>query len=251
MVNSPPQLTDDQRKALEEKIKNMSPEQLAELQKQQCIFCQIVSGKVPAKKVYEDDEILAVLDIAPAAKGHLLILPKEHFVIMPQLTDKKLGHLFLVARTLSQVLLKTLKVQGTSLFIANGLAAGQRAQHFLIHLIPRKEGDKVLDLQEKLIDQEILHKVKTAIENKLNEVLSIKTEIVSVEETVEKATEEEAGAKERTDKLETGKAAKNTKKMKTKRETKAKKGTKEETERETNGKKEDKVSIDDIARLFT
>ena len=74
------QMSEEQRKELEEKIKNMSPEELREFQKQQCIFCQIIAGKVPAKKVYEDEHCVAVLDINPAAKGHLLLIPK---IIMP------------------------------------------------------------------------------------------------------------------------------------------------------------------------
>ena len=79
-----PEPTEEQRKQWEEKIKNMSPEELQELQRQQCIFCQIISSKIPSKKIYEDSTCLAVLDINPAAKGHLLLLPKEHYAIMPQ-----------------------------------------------------------------------------------------------------------------------------------------------------------------------
>ncbi|MEK6900770.1 MAG: HIT domain-containing protein, partial [Nanoarchaeota archaeon] len=107
----------------------MSPEELMELQKKQCIFCQIVAEKVPAKKVFEDESIIAILDINPAAKGHILVLPKEHYAIMPQVPEEVIGHLFVVCKTLSNVLLKTLLVSGTNVFIANGLAAGQRAHH--------------------------------------------------------------------------------------------------------------------------
>ena len=53
----PQQLTPEQQKEMEEKLKNMSPEELMEFQKQQCIFCQIISGKIPAKKIYEDDKV--------------------------------------------------------------------------------------------------------------------------------------------------------------------------------------------------
>ncbi|MBU0461615.1 MAG: HIT domain-containing protein [Nanoarchaeota archaeon] len=56
----------------EEDLKNMSPEELRELQKQNCVFCHIAAGKVPAKKVYEDDRCLAILDINPANAGHVL-----------------------------------------------------------------------------------------------------------------------------------------------------------------------------------
>ncbi len=172
-----PQPTEEQRKQWEEKIKNMSPEELQELQRQQCIFCQIVSGKVPSKKVYEDALCLAVLDINPAAKGHLLLLPKEHYAIMPQMPEKVLGHLTIVSKNLSQVLLKVLRADGTTIFIANGAAAGQRAQHFLLHLIPRKNGDGVLLAEERLVDAEMVLKVKTAIEKKLLMLLGGKKEV--------------------------------------------------------------------------
>ena len=91
-----PDMTEEQRKELEEKLKKMSPEELKEFQKQQCIFCQIIAGKVPSKKVYEDAQCIAVLDIAPASKGHLLIMPKEHYAIMPQIPDKEIGHIFFI-----------------------------------------------------------------------------------------------------------------------------------------------------------
>lgn len=168
------QLTDEQRKELEEKLKNMSPEEIVELQKQQCIFCQIVSGKISSKKIYEDDFCLAVMDINPATKGHLLLLPKKHYLIMPQVPEEEIGHFFIVAKKLSQSLLRGLKVSGTNVFIANGPAAGQKAQHFLLHIIPRKEGDGLLPVKEKLIDKEMQGKVSIAIRESLNKQLGIK-----------------------------------------------------------------------------
>ena len=169
----PSQLTEEQRKQLEEKLKNMSPEELREFQKQQCIFCQIVNGKIPSKKVYEDNFCIAVLDINPAAKGHMLVIPKEHYAIMPQVDDDTLGHLFMISRHLSQILLKIMKSEGTNIFIANGPAAGQRAQHFMIHLIPRKDGDGILELEEKLITSEMVGKIKSAVQEKLDQILGL------------------------------------------------------------------------------
>ncbi|HLC88842.1 MAG TPA: HIT family protein, partial [Candidatus Nanoarchaeia archaeon] len=175
-----PQMTPEQQKALQEKLKNMSPEELQEFQKQQCIFCQIISGKVPAKKVYEDDQCIAILDINPAAKGHLLLLPKEHYAIMPQIPEPILAHLSVVSKHLSQLLLKSLKVDGTTIFVANGLAAGQKAQHFMIHIIPRKEDDNALQFEEKVISKEIQDKVKVAVENKLYQLLEVKKESIQL-----------------------------------------------------------------------
>ncbi len=70
------QMSEEQVAELQEKIKNMSPEELKEFQKQQCIFCQIISGKVASKKIYEDEKCIAILDINPANPGHLLLMPK-------------------------------------------------------------------------------------------------------------------------------------------------------------------------------
>jgi histidine triad (HIT) family protein len=124
-----------------EQLKNMSPEQLRDLQKKQCIFCRITEGKVQAKKVYEDEQVVAVLDINPGTPGHMLLMPKEHYSILPQLSEELVAHIGIVAKHLSQVALRALKAQGTTIFAANGLAAGQRASHLLIHIIPRMEGD--------------------------------------------------------------------------------------------------------------
>lgn len=136
-------MTPEQQEELRKKLESMSPEELKEFQKKQCIFCHIISGKVAAKKVYEDDKSLAVLDINPANPGHILLMPKEHYMIMPQMPENELARIFMVAKQLSNILLKALDVRGTNIVVANGAAAGQRAQHFMIHIIPRKEGDGV------------------------------------------------------------------------------------------------------------
>ncbi len=231
-----PQLTEEQKKELQEKLKNMSPEQLLQLQKQQCIFCQIVAGKIPSKKIYEDQFCLAVLDINPAAKGHILILPKEHYAIMPQVPDETIAYVFAAARQISQVLLRGLKMSGTNVFIANGLAAGQKSQHFMLHLIPRKEGDKLFELEEKLVEREARTKIKIAVENKLNQVLKIKREVIDMEEKkIQKAIPEQN--KETVSKKERSAPKESVKKS----------PKKEKPEPSRNG---EDVSLDDIANLF-
>ncbi len=176
------QLTEEQRKELEEKIRKMSPEELAEFQRQQCVFCQIIAGKIPSQKVYENEEMMAILDINPASKGHLLLMPREHYAIMPQIPDQMVGRLMVMAKKLSQALLKGLKVEGTNVFVANGLAAGQRSQHFIIHIIPRREGDGIMALQDKFISKEMQQKVVMSIVNILNNLMGVKKEVIGVEE---------------------------------------------------------------------
>src|SRR3989338_1894436 len=214
----------------------MSPAQLLQLHKQQCILCQIVAGKIPSKKIYEDQFCLAVLDINPATKGHILILPKEHYAIMPQVPDEPLAYLFTAAKKISQALLRGLKMSGTNIFIANGLAAGQKSQHFMLHLIPRKEGDKLFELEEKLVESDTRNKVKSAIENTLNQVLKIKRDVVNVEEKkVPKVISDKK-------KEAAQKKSEPTPKEPTKK-------TPQKEKAETSRKSED-VSLDDIANLF-
>ncbi|MBI2124640.1 HIT domain-containing protein [Candidatus Pacearchaeota archaeon] len=148
------QINPEQLKALQEKIKNMSPEELKEFQKKQCIFCQIVAGKIQAKKIFEDEHVLAILDINPANPGHTLLLTKEHYSIMPQIPDEELAHVFMVAKSLSNSMLKSIDAHGTNVIVANGIAAGQRAQHFMVHIIPRKENDGIdFMLPQKPLEQ--------------------------------------------------------------------------------------------------
>ena len=136
-------ISQEQLRALQEKIKQMSPEELKEFQKKQCIFCQIVAGKVQSRKAYEDEIVIALFDINPANPGHVLLLTKEHYSIMPQIPDDEIAHVFMAAKSLSNSILKGIDAQGTNIIVANGIAAGQRAQHFMAHIIPRKDNDGI------------------------------------------------------------------------------------------------------------
>lgn len=162
------QMSEEQVKALQEKIKNMSPEELKEFQKKQCIFCQIVDGKVQSKKVYEDEHVIAILDVNPANPGHTLIMPREHYSIMPQIPDEEIGHIFNVVKALSNTSLRALEVQGSNIIVANGVAAGQRAQHFMVHLIPRKENDNLdFEIPQKNIPEKELQKITKLLSESL------------------------------------------------------------------------------------
>jgi len=186
------ELTEEQRKELEKKLKSMSPEELREFQKQQCVFCQITSGKVESKKVFEDEKCIVVLDINPASKGHVLVLPKEHYAISPQIPEEEIGHFFVVAKKMSQAMLKGLKASGTNVFVANGVVAGQKAQHFMIHVIPRFEGDKVLSIPQKQVGEAELTTLKKTLRSRVNELFGLKKEVVEEppEETKEEPKEE-------------------------------------------------------------
>src|SRR3989338_6190402 len=177
------QMAEEQLKELQEKVKNMSPEELKEFQKKQCIFCQIIAGKVQSKKIYEDDKCIAVLDINPANPGHILILPKEHYSIMPQIPEDEVGYCLKVAKALSQASLKAVQSHGTTIFVANGVAAGQKAQHFMVHVIPRVENDGVgLEIPHNRISEDDLNRVRKLLAEKLG---AVEAEIVEEKEKPE------------------------------------------------------------------
>ena len=185
----------------EEQLAQMSPEQIAEMQKQQCIFCHIISGKVSSKKIYEDEKCLAILDINPANPGHVLILPKEHHSIMPLMPEEDVARLFRIAKKISKAQIRGLKADGTNIFAANGTAAGQKAPHFMIHVIPRKDKDNitVFSLPKNQISPEDQEKIRQAVKGKVNSRLGIedkepvdvkKAEPKKIETTVEEKEEE-------------------------------------------------------------
>lgn len=133
----------------------LTPEQIAEMQKKNCIFCKIIAGEVESKKVFENDHFLAILDIRPATAGHVLFLPKEHVPILPLLSEERLIEFFVLSTKLGAAVQEAMIAQRTTLFIASGYAAGQQAPHLMLHIIPREKGDglDMLDL-EKLDKQQ-------------------------------------------------------------------------------------------------
>lgn len=101
------------------------------------IFCQIANGTIPSHKVYEDDRVMAFLDIAPASYGHTLVIPKSHVESFLDCPPALLHHMLDVAQQLANVLMDNLKCDGINLLSNAKEAAGQTVPHFHIHLIPR------------------------------------------------------------------------------------------------------------------
>ncbi|MEA2037914.1 MAG: HIT family protein [Nanoarchaeota archaeon] len=244
------QMTEEQMKEMQEKIKNMSPEELKEFQKKQCIFCHIIEGKVQSKKVYEDDQSLAILDINPATPGHVLLLPKEHYSIMPQLSEDEITHLFNIAKMISNSVLRALEVPGTNIIVQNGIAAGQKAQHFMIHIIPREEKDGInFELPQKEIPEKELEEIRKKLTGKLGGVEETK-QLPPPEpdkKTVEAELKEEGPLK----KKEEEKPKKAPTKKESKEPPKKKPPTKEKEEKKPEKpKNNDDVSLDDIAKII-
>jgi len=149
----------------------LSPEEIQkriELMKENCIFCKIIKEEIPSKKVFEDDICIAILDINPATKGHLLLMPKEHYMLMPMVPDEVIGHLGIISKLLADLLRQTFDIKDVSVLIANGAAAGQQSQHFMMHVIPRYENDGLdFNLEGKEISKEELEDLASKIKMKL------------------------------------------------------------------------------------
>ncbi|MFX1299824.1 MAG: HIT family protein [Promethearchaeota archaeon] len=109
-----------------------------------CIFCSIVAKKIPAHVVYEDDEILAFLDIRPINPGHTLVIPKAHVANLNELDSMLAGRQFQVAGRIAAALRKSgIKCEGINVWLADGKAAFQEIPHIHIHVIPRFVGDGI------------------------------------------------------------------------------------------------------------
>jgi histidine triad (HIT) family protein len=104
---------------------------------QDCIFCKIVQGDIPAAKVYEDEHVLAFLDISQVTKGHTLVIPKVHKQNVYELTPEIAQHLFKVVPKIANAIKETYDPIGMNLLNNNGEEAGQSVFHFHLHLIPR------------------------------------------------------------------------------------------------------------------
>ncbi|NEU31514.1 HIT family protein [bacterium LRH843] len=102
-----------------------------------CIFCKIVNGDIPAAKVYEDEKVLAFLDISQVTKGHTLVIPKSHQKDVFELSADGASDLFSVVPKIANALKQTFSPEGLNIVNNNGEVAGQTVFHYHIHLIPR------------------------------------------------------------------------------------------------------------------
>lgn len=108
-----------------------------------CIFCKIANGIIPSATVYEDDDFRAIMDISPAAKGHVLILPKKHCANLLEIDPEVASKALFVASKIANAQKKALNADGINLLQNNGEAAWQSVFHLHIHLIPRYDNDGI------------------------------------------------------------------------------------------------------------
>jgi len=108
-----------------------------------CVFCKIVRKAVPASIIYEDDAVLAFLDIRPLSKGHTLIIPKAHYETIFDIPEELLAKVHKVAKHVAAAVKKSTKADGISIIQQNGRAANQDIFHLHVHVIPQVEGQRL------------------------------------------------------------------------------------------------------------
>ncbi len=108
-----------------------------------CIFCKLAGGEIPTATLYEDDDFRVILDANPAAKGHALIIPKEHYANLYELDDELAAKVMVLAKKMITKLTDILGCDGYNIVQNNGEAAGQTVFHFHLHMIPRFKDDGV------------------------------------------------------------------------------------------------------------
>ncbi|MBN2136968.1 MAG: HIT family protein [Sedimentisphaerales bacterium] len=108
-----------------------------------CIFCKMAAGQVPVAKVYEDDTVLAFLDIGPISDGHTLVIPRQHFERIDDCPPKLLGEVASRLGKIAGAVVAAMKSDGYNVLCNNGQAAGQLVKHLHFHIIPRNAGDGV------------------------------------------------------------------------------------------------------------
>lgn len=102
-----------------------------------CVFCKIINNEIPSAKVYEDDLVLAFLDLGPINYGHTLVIPKEHHESSATIPENVAGRMFRVGSRIGVALKRKLDYDAFNLHLADGTAAGQVVMHAHLHVVPR------------------------------------------------------------------------------------------------------------------
>ena len=123
--------------------------------KNDCVFCAIAAGEIPCFKVYEDESVLAYLDINPFAKGHTLVIPKAHAADLQGIGDAALAELVVRVKRVAAHVKDALGCDGYNILQNNGAAAGQTVRHIHFHIVPRWNGDP-LAFENRTGDMEAL-----------------------------------------------------------------------------------------------
>jgi histidine triad (HIT) family protein len=108
-----------------------------------CVFCAIVAGEAPAHRIYEDDGYLAILDIRPFTRGHTLVIPKRHTVDLTDTPPRTLADMATIGQRIARAARATELADATNIAINDGRPAFQSVMHIHLHVLPRRNGDKL------------------------------------------------------------------------------------------------------------
>ena len=133
-----------------------------------CIFCKIIAGEIPANKIYEDEHTLAFLSIGPNNPGHTLVIPKDHFENIYGIPDETLCRVMITAKKVAIAIKNGLESDGVNIGINNEETAGQEIPHIHVHVIPRKHDDGLVHWPPKAYlpgeAEEVMVKIKFALD---------------------------------------------------------------------------------------
>jgi len=132
-----------------------------------CIFCKIVNGEIPSDRVFENDLVLAFLDINPINPGHTLVIPKKHFNSLEEVEPEYLCEMTKIAQKIGSRLKQAIKADGFNLGLNNGKGAGQVVPHVHLHIMPRFKGDGLKLWPGKDISREKMTEIATAMKQSI------------------------------------------------------------------------------------
>ncbi|MFF2876243.1 HIT family protein [Gottfriedia sp. NPDC057991] len=136
-----------------------------------CIFCKIVEGSIPASKVYEDDDVLAFLDLSQVTKGHTLVIPKDHVENIFEMSEETASTYFRKVPHIANAMKETFNVQGVNILNNSGEVSGQTVFHYHMHILPRYGNYDGFDVKwlsnQNQYTNETLQEIAKSIENNI------------------------------------------------------------------------------------
>ncbi len=132
-----------------------------------CLFCKIIAGEISSYKIYENDFALAFLDINPVSQGHVLVVPKKHFINYEDIDEESLSKVYSLVKKLGLALKNGLKIDGYNTMVNNDPVAGQVIPHFHVHIIPRSKNDGLQLWPQGKYQEDEAKKILQLIKNNL------------------------------------------------------------------------------------
>lgn len=158
-----------------------------------CEICNLVKGRHGV--LFEDEQVAVVLAPKPAVPGHLMLVPKQHFAILEQVPDFVTGRLFDKANKASIAVFEALGAEGTNIIINNGIAAGQKHNHFVLNVLPRRENDGLsFAWQPRQLSEEEMSTIELRLRDEAKNIGAFEkepTKPIEIKKEVEKIEEHE------------------------------------------------------------